>query len=356
MNISCFLMAAIFSVLLVPTVTVNAATINVGAAQNGLRYIILDGGIVPGDALNFHSFIYNYYKIKKPISLLVLNSPGGNLYESYKIIKDVLDYGINTVVYNNAQCASACFGIFASGRSRYSYPGSFIGVHRASVYGSDNSEARGSSIDMLKLYEELNIPDDIQLAMIRTPPQDIYWLTDIQKKEVSTLLPNEIEARKTVNNSKIKSPDVNVSKNDRKLARELNSQGISFIKDGKYSQAISVLEKSKSTYPTDAEVLGNLGYAYYMLGDYQNAKLNLTASLNISPRRGSTWNNLGLVLADIGDLSWATECFINYWNYSSNKKAATNQFFFWENQRPGTLIDKASKMARYRLGIISEVH
>lgn len=343
-----------FAILL--SASSNGAIINSGATQDGLQYINIDGPIEPGDSVRFHDFVFNYNKINKPIVFVSLNSPGGSIYEGNSIIRDILNYGIMTVVVDGAQCASACFGIFASGKQRFSTPGSFIGVHRASVYGSDSDMARGHSIDMLKLYEQLNIPDDIQLAMIKTPPSSIYWINERQKKEISTLLPSRSEAKKTVDDAGIPAINSDASKSQRKLARDLNSQGIVLIRNNQYAQAINVLERSKLIYPTDAEVLGNLGYAYYMNGDHQNAKYNLTSSLNISPKRGSTWNNLGLVLVDLGELDWATDCFIKYWNYSSNKKAATNQFFYWERQRPGTLLDTASKRARAALGITSEVY
>ncbi|MGN2429273.1 hypothetical protein ACTFJG_25880, partial [Klebsiella electrica] len=58
-------------------------------------------------------------------------------------------------------------------------------------------------------------------------------------------------------------------------------------------------------------------------------------------------------LASTNQIEWAVNCFINYWNFSKNKKAATNQFFSWEQERPGTGIDIASKRARSTLGIYS---
>ena len=84
------------------------------------------------------------------------------------------------------------------------------------------------------------------------------------------------------------------------------------------------LEEAKRLLPSDAEILGNLGFAYYKIGDLYEAQTNLTASLKLKPKRGSSWGNLADVLADLGYTDWATEAFVNYWMYSQNKQAATN--------------------------------
>jgi hypothetical protein len=100
-----------------------------------------------------------------------------------------------------------------------------------------------------------------------------------------------------------------------------------------------------------AEILGNLGYAYYLSGDLMLAQKTLYASLQHNPKRGASWNNLGLVFAAQNKVQQAIKCFVNYWNYSTNKNAATNQFYEWEENQPGTPLDSAAKGARQVLGI-----
>ena len=327
-----------------------AANIDVGVAENGSPYMVFNGNINEGDANTFHQLLDNYQKLNKPIESLILNSSGGSVFEGTAIVNDILNYKLNTIVLDGDVCASACFALFAAGKLRMSYPNSKIGVHRASLQGIDNDMARGTSIDMLKLYSLLNVPDDIQLAMIKTEPNSIYWLNLAQKKKISYLQPNISEAKEVVE-PYVQPRNTTATKEQRLLARKLNEQGIQYIRTNQFTYAVNVLEQSKSIYPTDAEVLGNLGYAYFMLQDLTKAEYNLTSSLKIKENRGSTWNNLGLVKSFQGDVNWATKCFINYWNYSKNKKAATDQFFYWEAQRPGTYLDQASKNARQALGI-----
>lgn len=114
---------------------------------------------------------------------------------------------------------------------------------------------------------------------------------------------------------------------------------------------ISHLLWEEYIYLADSEVLGNLGYAYYMIRDYNNARLNLTSSLKIKPDRGSSWNNLGMVLAENGDGDWAEKCFINYWNYSSNKEAATDQLYYWRESFPGTLLSNTAASTIQKINI-----
>lgn len=93
-----------------------------------------------------------------------------------------------------------------------------------------------------------------------------------------------------------------------------------------------------------------------MVGNLDSAQNELTSALRLMPNRGATWNNLGLVMSARGDISWAAESFVKYWNYSSNKKAATNQFFYWESIRPGTALEQASRIARAQLGLTAPVN
>ncbi|UAN57638.1 hypothetical protein [Serratia sp. JSRIV004] len=316
----------------------------------------LDGAIQPGDAQKFHFLVEQYRQINHPIQIVFLNSPGGVVDESKIIFSDVLANRIDTYVAAGQQCISACFAIFASGTRRFSEVNSIIGVHRANVGGSDSDRARSVSIDMLELYKLLKVPPEIQLQMISTAPQEVYFLTPQDKRLMSQLLPNTGSALQLVKHTNITPRPKGVTSEDRAQARRYNKQGILLINSQQYAIAINTLELSKSLYPIDAEVLGNLGYAYYMVGDLVSAQNNLTASLRISPKRGSTWNNLGLVLSARGYVAWAAESFVKYWNYSRNKKAATNQFFHWESERPGTPLEQASRIARASLGLYAPVN
>lgn len=132
---------------------------------------------------------------------------------------------------------------------------------------------------------------------------------------------------------------------------QLNRDAVNLIHRNQLSSAIQVLKRANSMNRNSAEILGNLGYAYYLSGDLARAQKTLYASLQHNPKRGASWNNLGLVFAAQNKVQQAIKCFVNYWNYSTNKNAATNQFYEWEENQPGTPLDSAAKGARQVLGI-----
>lgn len=343
--------AAATLILLTQTQT-HASKIDIGFDRHSAPYIRLTGSMTSGDGAQFNHTINAWRERGTPIKVLFLNSDGGDVQESYSILKAVIENKISTVVLPDEECLSACVAVFAAGRERVLTPTSSVGVHRAITDDGDTPYAKAASVEMMEVYKYLNIPDSIRLKMIDTPPSMMYYLTLKEKEMFSSLTANFSEAEKVLSQSKVPKFIKRGFNNDRKRARSLNDEGIAYIQAKKYSYAVYVLEQAKDINPADAEILGNLGYAYYMTKKYENAETTLTASLEIMPTRGASWNNLGLVLSAKGDVSWATDCFVNYWKFSKNKEAATNQFFVWEEEQPGTTLDLASKNARAKLGLI----
>lgn len=339
------------SLILSVSCGVNAADLYVGVSREGIPYATLTGEIKTGDGAQF-KYLINSWKNKGYTPVIIfLNSPGGAVYESYSIISTVLENGINTNVGPGDICASACVGIFAAGKYRILDPNSKVGVHRISVAGADNDLARSSSIGMIKIYKSLNIPERIRLKMIETDPNEMYFLNKKEKEEFSSTIGDLNAVKLAVKESNIPIKTRTITTGDRKKSRALNESAITYIRSNRYTNAIINLEEANALSPTDAEILGNLGYSYYMVGRYPEAQRALTASLKLKSKRGSSWNNLGLVLSALGNEDWAVDCFVNYWNFSKNKEAATKQFFYWENQRPNTTLDRASKRARLKLGL-----
>lgn len=339
----------VFSVM---SLNVYSARIDVKTAEEGYRYAMITGKIEQGDGDNFKSMINNTKKKSTMPKRLFLDSPGGDLYESYLIMEAILDNRLSTFVVKGAHCESACVGILASGHYRYIDPESYVGVHRVSVEGEETDYSRGISVSLMQIYKELEIPEHVRLKMVETEPDDMYYLTRAEKEELSHSNPNFASAEGAVMAATI--PEVSVLTNP-KQARELNALGITAIQNKNYGDAVNSLEEAKALSPSDAEILGNLGYAYYLNKQYPEAKDVLISALSVKVDRGATWNNLGLVLIQLGEDEWAVDCFINYWEFSANKKAATNQFFYWEEKKPGTLLDRVSKKARASLGIVTPI-
>lgn len=329
----------------------SAAVINYGADSQQRGYLTLSGSIKYGDGARFNNIIKNLTNSGFHPEYVYLNSNGGSVNESNYIIQAMVKHQLSSIVSASATCASACFSIFASGHNRYAARSSQLGVHRAAIMGRDTDAARSASIDMLEILERHAVPESVQLGMVKTAPGQMYWLTPQEKEQMRSIPSPQNTLSNYISQVGLDIPKIRISAADRRRARDLNATAIKQIRAKNYSSAIANLEESKHIYPADSEVLGNLGYAYYMNHDYHNAELNLTSSLRIKPDRGSSWNNLGMVMAATGRGEWAEKSFIKYWNHSSNKKAATGQLYYWRNDFPDTLLSKTAASVITRLGL-----
>lgn len=329
----------------------QSADMQVYADRSGNVIMYFNGEITSNDAYKFVFISEEWKRNGLPIGLVSLNSNGGSVYSSYEIANYMVKNNISTYVGEGSYCLSACFNIFLSGSPRYAEPKSRVGVHRVSYNSYDTAGARSSSIDMNDFFRAFNVPANIRLAMLETEPRNMYYLTLKDKENVSTYKPNRKQAEIVFSSGGVKNQETRNNNSNKSESRKLNSQAIKLIHSGNYTQAIRLLEKAKSLSPSDAEILGNLGHSYSKIANYNLAQINLTAALKIKPKRGATWGDLAVVLADIGNLDWSVESFVNYWNYSSKKDLATEKLYAQSRMYPNSNRDFAARRARQLLGL-----
>jgi hypothetical protein len=106
---------------------------------------------------------------------------------------------------------------------------------------------------------------------------------------------------------------------DAGLARRLNREGIALINAGRPEQALAPLERAASLQPRDAEILGNLGYAYMLTGEHDTASRHFTRALDYAPNRSATWLNLGQTYAELGQRERAVDAVVTGYRHSSRK-------------------------------------
>jgi Flp pilus assembly protein TadD len=90
------------------------------------------------------------------------------------------------------------------------------------------------------------------------------------------------------------------ARGDRKQARELNAKALKLMRNGRYDDALPLLESAHRADPGDPEIRENLGYALLKADRVDEAESALLAALEIGPRRASAWGSLGLVYAKRG--------------------------------------------------------
>jgi hypothetical protein len=108
---------------------------------------------------------------------LIINSPGGNVYEARKLGRYLRANELNVAV--DKVCTSACIDILAGGVSRYITPRARIGIHQSSAPGSVGSHNTGQSyVASSALYlREMGIDPEVALAAASVPPSKMYWFS-----------------------------------------------------------------------------------------------------------------------------------------------------------------------------------
>jgi Tfp pilus assembly protein PilF len=90
-----------------------------------------------------------------------------------------------------------------------------------------------------------------------------------------------------------------------------NNLGSALLAQGRFAEAIQVLTPLTETplYATPAFAHGNVGWAWYKLGDLAKARRALEMSLFLNPKFCLGMNNLGLVYLDMANARSAREQF-----------------------------------------------
>jgi ATP-dependent protease ClpP protease subunit len=166
--------------------TSEAAYIRSSISSEGKVVLFLDGKIETGDATTFKNLIRGANAANRLVSGIRLNSPGGSLAEGVALA-DIIRYGkIATVVPAGAQCASACFLVFAAGPEKYASYTANVGVHGAS--NQSGVEEGDATVSMGRAAKELGVPDNIIGKMVITPPDQIVWLGPNDLRSMGTVL------------------------------------------------------------------------------------------------------------------------------------------------------------------------
>jgi hypothetical protein len=98
------------------------------------RSVAVYGALGAGFATRLASKLHTAVGVRT----LLLNSPGGRLYEALAAAKEVRTFGLDTRA--TRQCDSACTLLFLAGRERSAAPGTIFTFHKASLFGVNASE------------------------------------------------------------------------------------------------------------------------------------------------------------------------------------------------------------------------
>lgn len=155
----------------------NAADIKVTSLGNskikGGYGILIEHEIREGDSRNFIN-VYNTSKVKgKNITLVAIDSIGGDELESAKIAKFILDKKITTLTKHNGVCYKDCLLIVAAGDLRVIRDSTLFNVTKLPLVEKQYPT----------LYKELNIPKKVIRLMSKLEPGGVGYLMPDVKHE-----------------------------------------------------------------------------------------------------------------------------------------------------------------------------
>lgn len=174
-------------------VPVQAATINVEAAPDGLHIISIAGPLEPGDAKNFQAKAAYISK-----AVVEFRSEGGNLFEGVVIGEKIRQRNFATIVPDGFLCASSCALAWLGGTRRFMGPAAKIGFHAAYTTRAGQVSETGMGNALVGAYlTNLGLPYRAVIYITEAPPNAMNWLRPEDAKregiEVQVLAARSIE-------------------------------------------------------------------------------------------------------------------------------------------------------------------
>jgi hypothetical protein len=173
---------------------VSAASVDVSpfGEQDGqtVYALALTGDIKAGDDLRVASLLGKSLVEDRFPGLMVLSSNGGNTNASLGIARIAHDYGLPVLV--DVKCLSGCAIIaLSTWRGRLFVVGSgVIGLHQSWI-GEDSTKAIPSMEATYRVARTLlayGVPGWVIKRMVRTPPRDMTYLSDVELRQIGALV------------------------------------------------------------------------------------------------------------------------------------------------------------------------
>jgi hypothetical protein len=135
-------------------------------------WVVVDGEIGEG----FADEVIGRLRSEKAVGL-VINSPGGSLYEARRLGRYLRENGLRVGV--SGLCTSACVDVMAGGIERYVTSSAKLGIHQSRVPKHLSSHEGGQlSVVAAALYlREMGVDDSIALAAAAVPNNSMYWIS-----------------------------------------------------------------------------------------------------------------------------------------------------------------------------------
>ena len=183
---------ALIAVSFLAALMSNATALCAAVIAVSDAWVEVSGEIVEGDAARLAADIDEHKRASGNTVTVLLNSLGGSVLGGVDAADVIRKAEANTIVGQNATCASACFLLFLAGKEKQVFPGARIGVHSARPADREEEDASSLALSALiaREYEELGAPPTVIAKSVTTLPGEIYWLTEDDLRSMNVLFPS----------------------------------------------------------------------------------------------------------------------------------------------------------------------
>lgn len=156
-----------------------AAEIEVAHVES-YTFVTISGELVLEDGEKFARAVRSL-----PGAIIVLNSPGGNLFAGLRIGALAHQRGFATLVPEGATCASACAIAWVGGRKRFLAKHSLLGFHAAYKVKNGDAVESGAGNAILGAYlNQLGLSFAAIYAITHAGPENMTWLDANEAKAI----------------------------------------------------------------------------------------------------------------------------------------------------------------------------
>ncbi len=149
--------------------------------RDDTNIIAIDGEIIDGDYGRFKAVSVN----SALSTLVLLSSPGGDLYEALRIGEVIHANGYTTGVPDGFKCASACGLIWLAGRKRALQGDAKVGFHAAYHFAQGVPVEGGQANAMVGAYvTRLGLPLKVVAFVTAAAPEEMRWLYPAEAMEI----------------------------------------------------------------------------------------------------------------------------------------------------------------------------
>ncbi len=335
-----------------------AADFQLGGRRDGNVAVTVSGQIDAADGASLRSLIAIAQSQALKISVLSLNSPGGSVVGGADLAITVRTAGINTAVDDAHMCASACFMVFAAGVGRHASSQARIGVHSATAADVGETRlAKSVTVDMARLLADFGVPAAVLGRLVTARPDAMAWLT---ADELRSMTQGSTPGSGQNSYAQRLAPDIAstapfrtaVAPTEVQKARELVRKAQSMLRANLPNEALPLLKKAVDLNPVDADTVANYGEALFQVNQYAAAKDALALAIRLNPKRAAAHASLAQTLAALGDIDWAKDSLVSYYQLANHKDVIREQLLRWRSDTSSSPnLKRASDLAIRALDI-----